>query len=156
MITIRDPARLVDKFWWKTKSDRLALLTRTDNQPAKPLDEREPIKERDQKHYYAISSEYDLTCARKSWRCMNDQCYIRIETYTYYYKFKGSRSWWNMRRHHVWDRICQDCYFDHVLSPTTDEWRIKMGRKLEQESKQMESILDKIDNPNHAQAVRRR
>jgi len=31
-----------------------------------------------------------------------------------------------------------------------------MGRKLEEESKQMESILDKIDNPNHAQAVRRR
>lgn len=130
-----------------------SALGRNDR-PKVELVDRKRMEERTQTRFYAIANQYECIGARRNWRCDNPDCQVIINTYNYYYKHKGSKAWWNFRRYQCWDRVCQDCYYDHVLSPTTSEWRRRMEGRLTSELGRIEKAMAKIDVDKHAVRVR--
>jgi len=125
------------------------------NIPLVPYGDRDVIDESTQNAFYNKAEQYDYIQARADWWCINPQCKVRLPYGRYYYKFKGSRSYWNMRRYGVWDRCCKLCYFDHIVNPKTDKWKNYMARLLENTRQEFERAIEK-QQPNYREPVRTR
>jgi hypothetical protein len=122
--------------------------------PRVELPDRKPLEEKRQQSFYGIADEYELISARVRWSCHNEDCGVTIPIYSYYYKHKGSKAYWHFKRRRCWDRVCQNCYFDHVLDPSTMKWRRRMEARLRDEAYKIERAIEKAEEQK--QAVRRR
>ena len=100
-----------------------------------------------QDHFYRIANEYAFIQARQNWWCNNPECKVVLPDGRYYYKFKGSRSYWNYRRYGTWDRCCKLCYYDHVLNPKTNEWKVKMEGIINYAMREAERNLNRDNSP---------
>jgi hypothetical protein len=118
-------------------------MTEPRHVPLVLLESRKPLEDRNQSHFYSVANEYDFIQARTQWYCMNPQCKVTLPYGRYYYKYKGSHSYWNYRRYGVWDRCCKLCYFDHVLNPKTDRWKNHMLSILNSTTREFENAIDK-------------
>jgi len=128
---------------------------RTDQSlPLLSLEERLPLEDRRQQHYYSGAYKYHWIQARSDWVCMNEACKVALPYGRYYYKYRGSRSYWDFRRFKVWDRCCKLCYFDHVLNPKTEEWKREMEGILSMETRAMERAMEKVDHSATAKRTR--
>ena len=136
----------------KTILDREALrvLARDRKDSTKPLvllENRGTMDKSYQDHFYRIAHEYSFIQARQTWWCKNPECKVILPDGRYYYKFKGSRSYWNYRRYGTWDRCCKLCYYDHVLNPKTNEWKVKMEGIISYAMREAERNLNRDNSP---------
>ena len=132
-----------------SERERLRQLARDreDNTiPLVALEERVPMDKSNQQHFYTIANEYEFIQARQTWWCNNPNCKVTLPYGRYYYKFKGSRSYWNYRRYGVWDRCCRLCYYDHILNPNTQSWKNHMSAILQTTMHEMERAMETSNN----------
>lgn len=128
--------------------------------PVVPLDERKPFRERTQQAFYRSARYYELINCRKTFNCQNAECRKEIRSYSnYYFKYKGSKDW-TFRYYNIWDKVCQDCYYDHVLDPATEEWQNQMAHRLDRQGKNLDYEREQAGLPRSVplsfQASRRR
>ena len=131
-------------------SEQLRQLARDreDNTiPLVVLEERGAMDKSNQEHFYRIAEAYKFIQARTQWWCMNPECKVTLPDGRYYYKYKGSRDYWNYRRYGVWDRCCKLCYYDHILNPKTQEWKNRMSSILTTTMYEMERAMDRDNSP---------
>lgn len=109
------------------------------------LENRKPLSVDRQKGFFEQADKYDLIRARWSWSCYNPDCGLSIPSGSYYYKYKGSRSYWNYKRYGLWERVCQACYMDHVLDPKSERWQRHMESILTRDMAKLERDIERED-----------
>ena len=132
---------MVHTVWVNVMPSKFQLL----GNPKVLLENRKPFDERIQKGFFDHATEYDLIRARVRWICFNPDCRLPIPSGSYYYKYKGSRSYWNYKRYGLWDRVCQACYFDHVLDPKSELWQRRMESILARDMAKIERNIERED-----------
>ena len=115
--------------------------------PVVPLNERKPMRAGAQKAFYEKAIGYELINCRKNFNCHNGDCRKEIRAYAnYYYKYKGSIDW-TFRYYRLWEKICRDCYYDHVLDPSSREWINAMEHRLATDGRQLDWEREKAGLP---------
>ena len=109
-----------------------------------PLSKRKPIPERTQNMYRSRAHNYRWIECRKTFKCHNEDCDRRVVSYCdYYYKYEGNLDW-NYRYYNMWNKICSDCYYDHVLNPDSQEWINHMSISLEHEGRRLDNNREEV------------
>lgn len=109
-----------------------------------PLSKRKPMSAEAQQHYRSRATNYRWIQCRKTFKCHNEQCDKRVVSYCdYYYKYEGALDW-NYRYYNLWNKICVDCYYDHVLDPKSQKWINHMTAQLEHEGRRLDNNREEV------------
>ena len=121
-----------------------------------PLSKRKPLGDGAQKAYRDRATSYRWIQCRKTFKCHNLDCERRVVSYCdYYYKYEG-RLDWNYRYYRLWNKICVDCYYDHVLDPNSQEWINHMSISLEHEGRRLDNNREQLGMKRSIPTVPRR
>ena len=108
------------------------------------------------KCYRSRADNYRFLQCRKTFNCHNEQCDKRVVSYCdYYYKYEGALDW-NYRYYNLWNKICIDCYFDHVVDPNSKKWINHMTAQLEHEGRRLDNNREEMGMKRSVPVVPRR
>ena len=121
-----------------------------------PLSKRKPMDTRKLRVYRDRANNYRWIQCRKTFKCHNEQCDRRVVEYCdYYYKYEGALDW-NYRYYNLWNKVCIDCYFDHVVDPNSKKWINHMTAQLEHEGRRLDNNREEMGMKRSVPVVPRR
>ena len=121
-----------------------------------PLSKRKPLTKGETQCYRSRADNYRFLQCRKTFNCHNEQCDKRVVSYCdYYYKYEGALDW-NYRYFNLWNKVCIDCYFDHVVDPNSKKWINHMTAQLEHEGRRLDNNREEMGLKRSVPVVPRR
>ena len=121
-----------------------------------PLSKRKPLTKGETQCYRSRADNYRFLQCRKTFKCHNEQCDKRVVSYCdYYYKYEGALDW-NYRYYNLWNKVCIDCYFDHVVDPNSKKWINHMTAQLEHEGRRLDNNREEMGMKRSVPVVPRR
>ena len=121
-----------------------------------PLSKRKPMTDSKLRVYRDRANSYRWIQCRKTFKCHNEDCDRRVVEYCdYYYKYEGALDW-NYRYYNLWNKVCIDCYFDHVVDPNSKKWINHMTAQLEHEGRRLDNNREEMGMKRSVPVVPRR